>query len=131
MEEILPRVTRETKLLKGTSIGIREQVIMDTTSDPEGRQIHQMVEEMAALQESGFADIFVSNPGPLILPDMEGLTDAYVCYPGCYMPTTCFITSTFRGQMTVTMGYQDSVRAREGTRKAMTLFSEYLQEISR
>ncbi len=82
MEEILPRVIRETKLLKGTSIGISEQVIMDMACDPEGRQIQQMVEEMAALQKSGFADIFISNPGPLILPDMAGLTDAYVCYPG-------------------------------------------------
>ncbi|MDE4907403.1 hypothetical protein L0665_02050 [Methanogenium marinum] len=126
MEEILPRVTRETKLLKGNTIGIREQILMDMACDLEGRQIHRMVEEMVALQESGHADIFVSNPGPLTLPDVEGLTDAYVCYPGCYMPTTCFITSTFKGQMTVTMGYQDSERAREGTRKAMTLFVEYL-----
>ncbi len=126
MKEILPRVTRETKLLKGDAIGIREQVTMDMASDPEGRQIHQMVEEMVALQNAGHADIFVSNPGPLTLPDTEGLTDAYTCYPGCYMPTTCFSTSTFRGHMTITMGYQDSVRAREGTRKAMTLFMEYL-----
>lgn len=126
MEEILPRVTRETKLLKGNSIGICEQVLMDMASDPEGRQIQEMVEEMAALQESGFADIFISNPGPIALPDMEGLTDAYICYPGCSMPTTCFITSTFRGQMTITMGYQDSERAREGTRKAMEFFRGYL-----
>lgn len=129
MEEILPCVIRETKLLKGDAIGIREQVTMDMACDPEGRQIEEMVGEMAALQESGHADIFVSNPGLIPLPDMEGLTDAYVCYPGCSMPTTCFITSTFRGQMTVTMGYQDSVRAREGTRKAMGLFVEYLQLI--
>ncbi|WFN34956.1 hypothetical protein L1S32_02215 [Methanogenium sp. S4BF] len=126
MEEILPRVIRETKLLKKKAIGISEQVFMDMACDPEGRQIHRMAEEMAALQRSGFADIFVSNPGPVSLPDMEGLTDAYVCYPGCYMPCTCFITSTFRGQMTVTMGYQDSERAREGTRKAITLFRKYL-----
>ncbi len=38
------------------------------------------------------------------------------------MPTTCFVTSTFRGRMTITMGYQDSERAREGTRTAMDLF---------
>ena len=126
MAEILPRVIRETKLLKKTSIGIREQVLMDMACDPEGRQIHRMAEEMAALQESGFADVFISNPGQITLPDMEGLTDAYVCYPGCSMPCTCFITSTFRGRMTVTMGYQDSVRAREGTRKAMELFRQHL-----
>ncbi|GAB7016267.1 hypothetical protein JCM10550A_16350 [Methanogenium cariaci] len=126
MEEILSRVIRETKLLKKTSIGIREQVLMDRASDPEGRQVQEMAGEMAALQKSGLADVFVSNPGRLILPDMAGLTDAYVCYPGCYMPANCFITSTFRGKMTVTMGYQDSKRAREGTRKAMELFREYL-----
>ncbi len=126
MEEILPRVIKETKRLKATPIGISEQVLMDMACDPEGRQIHLMVEEMAALQRSGFADIFISNPGPINLPDTEGLTDAYVCYPGCFMPCTCFVISTFRGKMTVTMGYQDSVRAREGTRKAMELFRDHL-----
>ncbi|WP_062400538.1 hypothetical protein [Methanogenium cariaci] len=64
MKDLLPRVIRETKLLKGDAIGIREQVRMDRCSDPEGRQIQQMVEEMAALQTSGLADIFLSNPGP-------------------------------------------------------------------
>lgn len=126
MEEILPRVIRETKLLKATPIGISEQVLMDMACDPEGRQIHQVVEEMVALQKSGLADIFISNPGPINLPDTEGLTDAYVCYPGCFMPCTCFIISTFRGHMTVTMGYQNSKRAREGTRKAMELFKDHL-----
>jgi NRPS condensation-like uncharacterized protein len=130
MKDLLPRVIRETKLLKGDAIGIREQVRMDRCSDPEGRQIQQMVEEMAALQTSGLADIFLSNPGPLTLPDMQGLTDAYVCYPGCSMPASCFITSTFRGQMTVTMGYQDSVRAREGTRKALAFFMQHLWSLA-
>ncbi len=129
MGDVLPRVIRETKLLKENAIGISEQVRMDMSSDPEGRQIHQMVEEMAALQKSGLADIFISNPGPITLPDMEGLTDAYICYPGCYMPTTCFVTSTFRGHMTVTMGYQDSERAREGTRKAMDLFMQHFLSV--
>ena len=126
MEEILSRVIIETKRLKESSIGICEQIQMDMACDPEGRQIHQMVEEMATLQRSGFANIFISNPGSIILPDMDGLTDAYVCYPGCSMPCTCFIISTFRGCMTVTMGYQDSFRAREGTRKAMELFMGHL-----
>ncbi|WP_062400536.1 hypothetical protein [Methanogenium cariaci] len=63
---------------------------------------------------------------------MQGLTDAYVCYPGCSMPASCFITSTFRGgQMTVTMGgYQDSVRAREGTRKALAFFMQHLWSLA-
>ncbi|MDD4127486.1 MAG: hypothetical protein PHV39_07355 [Methanomicrobium sp.] len=126
MKDVLPRVIRETKLLKEKSIGIREQIIMDTACDPEGRQIHKMAEEMAALQKSGFADIFISNPGPINLPDIEGLTDAYVCYPGCCMPATCFVTSTFRRHMTITIGYQDSKRAREGTRKAMDFFIMHL-----
>jgi hypothetical protein len=46
----------------------------------------------------------------------KGLTDAYVCYPGTSMPCTfCFVISTFQRRMSVTMGYQDSDRAREGT----------------
>jgi hypothetical protein len=45
------------------------------------------------------------------------------------MPTTCFVTSTFRGKMTITMGYQNSNRAREGTRKAMRLFRHHLLSI--
>lgn len=78
---------------------------------------------MAALQETGLADIFVSNPGPLAHPEIDGLADAYLCYPGGYMPTTCFVTSSFRGRMTITMGYPDSERARDGTRRAMDLIS--------
>jgi NRPS condensation-like uncharacterized protein len=123
---ILPRVIEGTKNLKGRGIGISEQVMMDTTCDPEGRIIHQMVLDMVELQKSGLADIFLSNPGPIPLPDTEGLVDAYLCYPGGYMPTTCFITSTFRGQMTITMGYQGSKRAEEGTRKAIGLFRQHL-----
>jgi len=132
MEEILPRVIAETKILKGQRIGIAEQIDMDASCDPEGRNIQQMVERMAALQNNeGLADIFISNPGLIALPDMEGLADAYVCYPRGYMPTTCFITSTFRGKMTVTMGYQDSERARTGTRKAMDLFRQYLLSLAK
>jgi NRPS condensation-like uncharacterized protein len=125
MEEILLRIIRQTTILKTGRIGIPEQVEMDRNSDPGGRSIHQMVEKMAALRNAGLADIFISNPGPLTLPDIKGLTDAYVCYPGGYMPTTCFVTSTFRERMTITMGYQDSYRARMGTRKAMHLFRQH------
>jgi NRPS condensation-like uncharacterized protein len=126
MEELLPQIIREITCLKKTPIGIAEQVQMDKTSDPEGHTISGMVDQMAARQKQGLADIFFSNPGPFTLPDMDGLTGAYVCYPGGYMPTTCFITSTFRQQMTITMGYQDSRQAREGTRRAMDLFRHYL-----
>jgi NRPS condensation-like uncharacterized protein len=129
-EEILPRVIEETKLLKEGGIGIAEQVGMDRTCDPEGRRIQEMVEQMAALQKEGLADIFISNPGQFTLPDIEGLTDAYVCYPGGYMPTTCFMTSTFRGRMTVTMGYQDSRKPMQGTRTAMLLFRRHLLSIA-
>jgi NRPS condensation-like uncharacterized protein len=129
MTEILARVIRETLALKSGGIGIPDQVRMDFSCDPEGVRIHEMVGEMAALQKSGLADIFVSNPGFLKLPECDGLTDAYVCYPGSYMPTTCFITSTFRGTMTITMGYQDSERAKAGTGRAMDLFSLYLQTL--
>lgn len=126
IEEVLSRVIEEIKILKAGRIGIAEQVEMDTICDPDGRRIHQMVEQMAAMQKAGLVDIFISNPGPFTLPDIEGLTGAYICYPGGYMPTTCFVTSTFRGRMTITMGYQDSRRARVGTRKAMDLFRRHL-----
>ncbi|HTY14221.1 MAG TPA: hypothetical protein VMC42_00775 [Methanoregulaceae archaeon] len=129
MEEILPRVIGQVADLKAGYIGIAEQVEMDRNCDPAGKNIHQMVAEMAALQKTGLADIFISNPGPVTLPGADGLTDAYVCYPGGYMPTTCFITSTFRGKMTITMGYQDSIRARLGTQKAMHLFRQHLISI--
>ncbi|MDD1693848.1 MAG: hypothetical protein LUQ71_03905 [Methanoregula sp.] len=123
---ILPRVIEETKKLKGRNIGISEQVEMDNACDPEGRSIDLMVQEMATLQKRGLADIFISNPGPITLPYAEGLTDAYICYPGGYMPTTCFLTSTFRGRMTITMGYQSSKKAKDGTRKAIGLFKQHL-----
>jgi len=102
---------------------------MDRNCDPEGRHIHEMVMEMVNQQKAGMADIFISNPGTITLPDVEGLSDAYFCYPGGYMPTTCFATSTFRGSLTVTMGYQHSDRARAGTRKAMDLFRGHLLSI--
>ena len=130
MSEILPRVIEKTRYLKENGIGILEQVTMDRLNDPEDRNIRGMVEEMAALQRAGLADIFISNPGPFTLPDCTGLTDAYVCYPGGYMPTTCFVTSTFRGRMTVTMGYQDSERPREVTKHAMARFRHYLLSVS-
>jgi NRPS condensation-like uncharacterized protein len=130
MDEILPRVIREIKSLKQSAIGIAEQVAMDKNCDPEGRNIRDMVEQMASMEKRGLADIFFSNPGPLVLPEIPGLTGAYVCYPGGFMPTTCFITSTFRGQMTITMGYQDSKRAREGTRRAMELFRKHFLSLT-
>ncbi len=126
MEKILPRVIEQTRALKAGYIGVPEQVEMDRACDPEGKEIQRMAERMVDLQKAGLADIFISNPGPISLPDVEGLGEAYLCYPGGSMPTTCFVTSTFRGRMTITMGYQDSTRAREGTRKAMDLFRQHL-----
>jgi len=130
MAEILPRIIRETRRLKEDCIGVPEQARMDAASDPEGRAVREMVERMAALEAQGFADIFITNPGVLTLPEVPGLSDAYVCYPGSRMPTTCFVTSTFAGHMTVTMGYQDSERARGGTKKALGLFCEYLRGLA-
>ncbi|MDD1690720.1 MAG: hypothetical protein LUQ66_08675 [Methanoregula sp.] len=130
MHELLPRVIEGTRQLKSGYIGIPEQVEMDRASDPEGRQVHRMVEKMVALQDSGLADIFISNPGPVVLPEVDGLVDAYVCYPGGYMPTTCFITSSFRGRMTITMGYQDGGTAKAGTRRAMDLFMHHLLSLT-
>lgn len=130
MHEILPRVISETRKLKEAGIGIAEQAAMDAGSDPEGRAIQEMAVRMAALQNEGLADIFISNPGPFELPDPGGLTDAYICYPGGIMPTTCFTISTFRGRMTVTMGYQDGERTRDGTRKAMDLFMQNLLSLA-
>jgi len=127
MAELLPRIIGETRRLKEGNIGVPEQARMDAASDPEGRVVQEIVEKMAALEETGLADIFISNPGVLILPEVQGLSDAYVCYPGVRMPTTCFITSTFLGNMTVTLGYQDSKRPREETKKALGLFCGYLR----
>jgi len=130
MDEILPRVIKNTRLLKDSQIGIAEQAAMDAACDPAGTRIREMAEEIASLQRQGLADIFVSNPGPVRLPETAGLTDAYVCYPGGRMPTTCIITSSFCGRMTVTMGYQNSERAREGTRKALDLFLHHLMSVT-
>jgi len=63
-------------------------------------------------------------------PGIDGITGACHCYPGGYMPTTCFITSTFRGQMTITMGYQNSRRTRAGTHNVVHLF-EALPDVDR
>jgi len=129
MEEILPRVIDETRRLKRGGIGISEQVGMDLACDPAGTWVHEEVARMAALQREGMADIFISNPGVIALPGIDGLTDAYLCYPGGYMPTTCFVISTFRGKMTITMGYQNSQKARTGTHKAVQLFRYYLMSV--
>lgn len=130
MREFLPRVVQKTRQLKAGTIGIAEQAAMDAGSDPEGRAIHAMVERMAALQDEGLADIFISNPGAFALPDLAGLSEAYICYPGGIMPSTCFTISTFRGRMTVTMGYQDGERTRAGTREAMDLFLHHLLSLT-
>lgn len=130
MAGLLPRVICETRRLKKGYIGVPEQARMDAASDPEGRAVQEMVERMVALEEKGFADIFITNPGVLILPEVTGLADAYVCYPGVKMPATCFVTSTFAGHMTVTMAFQDSGRARGGTKKALGLFCGYLRELA-
>jgi Uncharacterized protein containing a NRPS condensation (elongation) domain len=131
MAGLLPRIIRETGRLKEGYIGVPEQARMDAASDPEGRAVQAMVERMAALEEKGFADVFITNPGVLTLPAVPGLSDAYVCYPGVKMPATCFVTSTFAGHMTVTMGCQDSERAREGTKKALGLFCGYLNGLAK
>lgn len=129
-DEALARVVEGTRRLKAGRIGIAEQVEMDTLCDPEGFRVHEMAGQMMALQDRGLADIFISNPGPFTLPEVEGLVDAYICYPGGTMPTTCFITSTFRGWMTVTMGYQGDDRARARTRTALDLFCRHLRSFA-
>ena len=130
VDEVLCRVIDGTRRLKAGRIGVSEQVEMDALCDPEGCRVHEMAEQMMALQEQGLADIFISNPGPFTLPEVEGLVDAYVCYPGGTMPTTCFITSAFRGWMTVTIGYQEDDRARAGTRRALDLFCLHLRSFA-
>jgi NRPS condensation-like uncharacterized protein len=126
MASVLPRVIGHTRGLKLRGIGLAEQEAMDRACDPEGREVHRMVAGLEAFQREGYADIFLSNPGTFALPDLEGLTDAYVCYPGGLMPTTCLMTSTFRGQMTITLGFQDSERPREAARRLLELFRKHL-----
>ena len=82
---------------------------------------------MVRLQdEEGMADVFITNPGPMNLPDVPGLADAYICYPGTYMPAACFVISTFGNAASVTMGYQDDEGARKATLSAMRGFIEHL-----
>ena len=121
-EATLAKVIRETSRLKAGLVGVREQVAFDRFSDPEGKVVHGMVEEMARRQEDGLANIFISNPGPFPLPAVNGLRDAYICYPGSLMPSTCFVVSTFRGALSVTMGYQNGDEPREATRRALEGF---------
>ena len=126
MMELLPRVIVETKLLKAGGIGLTEQAEMDRASDPAGVKVQEMVEQMAALQRTGLADIFISNPGVLALPDFYGLDNAYFCYPGGYMPSTCFVASTFNGRMSLSMGFQDDPRPRQGTKRALDLMVKHM-----
>ena len=127
MPEILDQVIEGTRMMKDRNIGVREQVLFDRGSDPDGLSVRKMVEEMVRLQdEEGLADIFITNPGPMALPEMPGLVVAYICYPGVYMPATCFVISTFRDAVTVTIGYQDDEGARKATMRAMRGFIEHL-----
>ena len=118
-EAMLAKVVKETKRLKMGLVGIREQVAFDRSSDPEGEVVHRLVQEMARKQDEGLANIFISNPGCFSLPAVNGLRDAYLCYPGSLMPATCFVVSTFRGAMSVTVGYQNGDEPREATRRAL------------
>jgi hypothetical protein len=126
MGGLIDKVVRQTSALKRRRLGIREQVAFDRGCDPAGVSVERMVKEMAAMQTRGWADIFISNPGRFALPELPGLRDAYICYPGCYMPTTCFVISTFNGTMSVSMGYQDDEEARQATRRAMEGFIAHL-----
>lgn len=126
MPELLRKIIDQTARLKKRRIGIREQVAFDRGCDPAGITVKRMVEEMASEQARGWADIFISNPGRFELPTVPGLQDAYICYPGGYMPTTCFVISTFRGTMSVSMGYQDDEGPREATRRALAGFVGHL-----
>jgi NRPS condensation-like uncharacterized protein len=126
MSEVLDKIVAQTTRLKQGQLGIREQVAFDRGCDPAGARVQRMVEGMAGLQERGWADIFISNPGRFELPMVPGLVDAYICYPGGYMPTTCFVISTFRDTMTVSIGYQDDEGPREATRRALAGFVAHL-----
>ncbi len=123
---VLDKIICQTVRLKSRRLGIREQVAFDRGCDPAGVSMQRMVREMADLQDKGWADIFISNPGRLELPMVPGLRDAYICYPGCYMPTTCFVISTFNGTMSVSMGYQDDEEPLAVTRRALESFINYL-----
>lgn len=122
MGPLLDKVVAETSRMKGEDLGIKGQVAFDRGCDPEGRAVARMVEDMCKMQDDGWADIFISNPGPMSLPDVDGMVDAYICYPGVYMPATCFVISTFRGRMTITMGYQMERESRDLTWKMISTF---------
>lgn len=127
MAEMLARISEETGKMKRSDIGIMDQVMFDRGSDPEGLEVRKMVEEMVRLQnDEGLADIFITNPGPMVLPEVPGLEDAYICYPGVLMPATCFVISTFKGSVTVTIGYQDDERSRDATLRALKGFLKHL-----
>lgn len=130
IKEILLQVSQKTAKIKRNKTAVTEQAAMDSACDQEGLHIQKMVEEMANLQEKGFADIFISNPGALTLADTPGLCDAYICYPGSFLPTTSFIASTFLGHMTVTIGFQKSKKAQAKTWEALMLFKKHLLSIS-
>jgi NRPS condensation-like uncharacterized protein len=125
-EAMMAKVIRETNRLKNGLVGVREQVAFDRFSDPEGNFVDRLVQEMASKQDDGLANVFISNPGPFSLPPFDGLKDAYVCYPGSLMPTTSFVVSTFRGAMSVTMGFQNGEEPKEATRRALEGFVGHL-----
>lgn len=127
MREILSKVISQTNALKSVGIGIMEQIEFDESSDPEGRNVQAMVERMVATREQGLADVFITNPGPFDLPDVPGLVDAYVCYPGSYLPNICFVVSTFRGEVSISIGYQRSEEGEDVTRRVLGLFLSYIR----
>jgi len=124
--EILDKVIGATRKLKEGSLGIPEQVEFDRSCDPEGTAVQRLVERMAQMREDGLANIFLSNPGRLELPPVDGLVDAYVCYPGLYMPGACFVVSTFNGRMSITVGYQDDPGPRSLTERMLREFVKHL-----
>lgn len=127
--EILPKVIASTRAMKEGGIGIREQAEMDKASDAEGMRVHDMVRKMLEMERHGMADIFLSNPGPVELPEAKGLQRAFICYPGALMPTDCFAVSTFRGRMTITLGFQDDPRPRNASASALEAIVSYLLSI--
>jgi NRPS condensation-like uncharacterized protein len=131
MQEILSQVISRTKALKADGIGLKEQIEFDESCDPEGRNVQAMVEKMWAMRDQGLADVFFSNPGQFDLPDMSGLMDAYICYPGSFLPTMCFVVSTFRGEVSISIGYQRSKEGKDATRRALDRFLFHIRSAGR
>lgn len=127
MREMMSKVISQTNALKANGIGLKEQIEFDRSCDPEGRNVQAMVERMLAMREQGLADVFLSNPGQFDLPDAPGLVDAYICYPGSYLPTMCFVVSTFRDEVSISIGYQRSKEGEDVTRRALERFLDHIR----